>query len=62
MELLQILRRLLQVLTAIHRAYESRVEGRELDNLPLQINESVDKLQMSTARTGVRALRFAGRL
>lgn len=48
MELLQILRRLLQVLTAIHRAYESRAEGRELDNLPLQINETVDDMQTST--------------
>lgn len=48
MEFLQILRRLLQVLTAIHRAYESWARERELDKLKLQINETVDELKMST--------------
>ncbi len=55
MEILQLLRRLLQVLTAIHRAYESWAQRRELDNLKLQINESVDELKMS-AREQSKAL------
>lgn len=48
MELLQLLRRLLQILTALHRAYESWAEGRALDNLKLQINASVDEVQKCT--------------
>ena len=48
MEFLQLLRPLVQLLTALHRAYESWSEGRALDDLTLQINETVDEVRLCT--------------
>lgn len=45
---MELLRSLLQILTAVHRAYESWAQGRALDDLKLQINANVDDRRKCT--------------